>query len=66
MDVMGACCDVENSCIMGYEKPNDCSWVWNKILKTRSVAQPLIKTMIGDGKTTSFWYDNCHPLGHYT
>lgn len=54
---------LKNGALWGAKKPNDCSWVWNKILKMRSLTQPLIKTIIGNGQGTSFWFDNWHPMG---
>lgn len=40
-----------------------CSWVWGRILKLRSVTQPLISVSIGNGDDTSFWFDSWHPSG---
>jgi len=39
----------------------NCSWVWGKILKLRSLAWPKMKYIIGDRMTTSLWFDNWHP-----
>ncbi|KAJ6907746.1 hypothetical protein NC651_018243 [Populus alba x Populus x berolinensis] len=41
--------------------PESCSWAWGKILKLRSLAWPKMKHIIGDGMTTSLWFDNWHP-----
>ncbi|KAJ6904471.1 zinc-binding domain-containing protein [Populus alba x Populus x berolinensis] len=41
--------------------PGNCSWAWGKILKLRSLAWPKMKHIIGDGMTTSIWFDNWHP-----
>jgi len=41
--------------------PENCSWAWGKILKLRSLAWPKMKDIIGDGMTTSLWFDNWHP-----
>ena len=41
--------------------PQNCSWAWGKILKLRSLAWPKMKYIIGDGMTTSLWFDNWHP-----
>ncbi|KAL3598366.1 hypothetical protein D5086_006284 [Populus alba] len=41
--------------------PGSCSWAWGKILKLRSLAWPKMKHVIGDGMTTSLWFDNWHP-----
>lgn len=43
--------------------PSSPSWVWRKLLNLRSIVQPHIKVVIGNGKTTSLWFDNWHPLG---
>jgi len=43
--------------------PSSPSWVWRKLLQLRHLVQPLIKYQIGDGLSTSLWYDNWHPLG---
>lgn len=43
--------------------PSNPSWVWRKMLNIRIIVQPHIKTIIGNGKDTSLWYDNWHPLG---
>jgi len=41
--------------------PENCSWAWGKILKLRSLAWSKMKYIIGDGMTTSLWFDNWHP-----
>jgi hypothetical protein len=41
--------------------PENCSWAWGKILKLRSLALPKMQYIIGDGMTTSLWFDNWHP-----
>lgn len=43
--------------------PSNPSWVWRKLLNLRPLVQPYIKTIVGNGLTTSLWYDNWHPLG---
>lgn len=48
--------------LKGRSTPNDCSWVWRKLLKLRSMMQPHLRYIIGDGKSTKFWYDNWHPM----
>ena len=45
--------------------PGDCSWTWRKILKLRSLARDKIKCVVGNGNSTSLWYDNWHPLGPF-
>jgi hypothetical protein len=43
--------------------PSDPSWVWRKLLALRPIVHPLLKISIGNGKSTSLWFDNWHPLG---
>lgn len=43
--------------------PGSCSWIWRKLLNLRPIVQPYIKHHIGNGHSTSLWYDNWHPLG---
>lgn len=43
--------------------PHLCSWNWRKILKLRHLARPLIKHSIGNGVSTSLWFDDWHPDG---
>ena len=43
--------------------PSSPSWVWRKLLNLRPIVQPHIKIVIGNGKATSLWFDNWHPLG---
>ncbi|KAH7846413.1 hypothetical protein Vadar_013777 [Vaccinium darrowii] len=43
--------------------PSNSSWVWRKFLIIRSIIQPYIKVAIGNGLSTSLWFDNWHPLG---
>ena len=43
--------------------PSTCSWTWRKVLQLRPVYRPLIKTLIGDGRHTSLWFDNWLPFG---
>ncbi|XP_058219469.1 uncharacterized protein LOC131330020 [Rhododendron vialii] len=42
--------------------PGDCTWVWRKLLTLRPVVQPYILSILGNGQSTSLWYDNWHPL----
>jgi len=43
--------------------PSNCSWTWRKILQLRDTIRPFIFSDIGDGKNTSLWFDNWHPMG---
>ncbi|KAK3204586.1 hypothetical protein Dsin_018632 [Dipteronia sinensis] len=40
--------------------PHTCSWDWRKLLHLRLIAHPLIKHFIGNGSSTSLWFDNWH------
>lgn len=42
--------------------PRD-SWTWKMILSLRPLAERFIHSIIGNGHTTSFWFDNWTPLG---
>lgn len=39
------------------------SWIWRKILKLRSIAATFLKSEIGNGLSTSFWFDTWNNLG---
>lgn len=39
------------------------SWMWRKILKLREAAKFFYKREVGNGRTTSFWYDNWSTKG---
>ena len=39
------------------------SWNWQNMLKLRDRIRPHLKHTIGNGETTSLWYDNWHPRG---
>ena len=39
------------------------SWTWKAILSLRHTAAGLLKSNIGNGKSTSFWHDNWTPFG---
>lgn len=43
--------------------PSSPSWTWRKLLQLRPLIQSFFQYQIGDGSTTSLWYDNWHPLG---
>ena len=44
--------------------PRNYSWSWRKILGLRSLIRRFICYRIGDGCSTSLWFDNWHPGGH--
>ncbi|XP_058195022.1 uncharacterized protein LOC131311543 [Rhododendron vialii] len=43
--------------------PPSASWTIRKIFKLRSLVQPWIKSVVGNGLDTFLWLDNWHPLG---
>ncbi|XP_043687599.1 uncharacterized protein LOC122638815 [Telopea speciosissima] len=43
--------------------PQNCSWVWRKVLKYRHLVEPNIHHVIGSGHLTRLWLDNWHPRG---
>ncbi|GJZ21446.1 RNA-directed DNA polymerase, eukaryota, reverse transcriptase zinc-binding domain protein [Tanacetum coccineum] len=38
------------------------SWIWRRILNVRGLLRNHIVSKIGDGKGTSLWFDNWHPI----
>lgn len=40
-----------------------CSWAWKKILQLRAKVRLSFWWRIGDGLSTSLWFDNWHPRG---
>ncbi|KAK3218471.1 hypothetical protein Dsin_012441 [Dipteronia sinensis] len=45
--------------------PCTCSWNWRKLLHLRPLVRPLIQHFIGNGSSTSLWFDNWHPDGPF-
>nr|GEY62813.1 hypothetical protein [Tanacetum cinerariifolium] len=43
------------------KKKGSC-WAWKKILKIRGLIKEHIFHKIGDGRNTSLWFDNWHPI----
>lgn len=41
----------------------ECSWAWRKMMKLRHLARDKVIHLIGNGRSTSLWFDNWHPLG---
>ncbi|XP_033143250.1 uncharacterized protein LOC103860217 [Brassica rapa] len=39
------------------------SWAWKRLLKLRTLAIRFCKSVLGNGRTTSFWFDAWTPLG---
>ncbi|XP_022026078.1 uncharacterized protein LOC110926659 [Helianthus annuus] len=46
-----------------FESKVEMCWGWRKILEFRSSLRDHIIHKIGNGQTTSAWFDNWHPLG---
>lgn len=45
------------------KQPTCCSWAWKKILQLRVEVRLSFWCRIGDGLSTSLWFDNWHPRG---
>ncbi|KAJ0955627.1 putative reverse transcriptase zinc-binding domain-containing protein [Helianthus annuus] len=43
--------------------PTNCCWSWRKILQLRPIIRNYIWTSLGDGSSTSAWYDTWSALG---
>ena len=43
--------------------PHNCSWTWRKILQLREEICPLMRYSIGNGISTSLWFDPWLPFG---
>ncbi|PQQ09095.1 uncharacterized protein Pyn_22910 [Prunus yedoensis var. nudiflora] len=43
--------------------PSICSWNWRKMLNLRDILRSHFFHAIGDGESTSLWFDNWHPHG---
>ncbi|XP_022014523.1 uncharacterized protein LOC110914019 [Helianthus annuus] len=43
--------------------PTNCCWSWRKILQLRPIIRNYIWTSLGDGRSTSAWYDTWGALG---
>ncbi|WZY87154.1 hypothetical protein YC2023_033538 [Brassica napus] len=39
------------------------SWIWRKLLKIRDQAATFLRSEVGNGKTTLFWFDNWLSMG---
>lgn len=39
------------------------SWMWKKMIKIREVARNFHKKKLGNGRKTSFWFDNWSEKG---
>lgn len=39
------------------------SWMWRKMLKLRDVVKKFYRKEIGNGRHTSFWFDNWSECG---
>ena len=43
--------------------PTNCSWIWRKLLKLRSLFRPYIRYIVGNGQLTWLWFDFWLPMG---
>uniref|UniRef100_A0A2N9HTC6 Reverse transcriptase domain-containing protein n=1 Tax=Fagus sylvatica TaxID=28930 RepID=A0A2N9HTC6_FAGSY len=43
--------------------PQECSWGWRKLLKSRIEVRKLISYEVGDGNNIFLWHDKWHPNG---
>ena len=43
--------------------PQECSWGWRKLLKSRIEARKLISYEVGDGNNIFLWHNKWHPNG---
>lgn len=39
------------------------SWSWKSLLRLRELAETFVKVTVGNGESTSFWFDNWTPMG---
>ncbi|KAL0759958.1 hypothetical protein Bca101_076108 [Brassica carinata] len=53
--------NISNFCII--KTSSSYSWLMNKLIKTRDLCYPLIKRQLGNGISTSFWFDNWPTYG---
>jgi hypothetical protein len=54
---------IKNKSFWTMKVPQDCSWAWRKILKSREKAKEYVLNAIGNGENTLFWKDPWHPAG---
>ncbi|KAM5554729.1 hypothetical protein ABKV19_022906 [Rosa sericea] len=57
---------LRNNSFWNAPHPAVCSWNWRKMLKIRELCRSFFANIIGDGRSTSLWFDNWHPLGPLT
>uniref|UniRef100_A0A5B7BDA2 Reverse transcriptase zinc-binding domain-containing protein n=1 Tax=Davidia involucrata TaxID=16924 RepID=A0A5B7BDA2_DAVIN len=45
------------------KRPPECSWIWGKLLKLRDRFKTLVQHIVGNGMSTSLWFDQWLPEG---
>lgn len=56
---------VKDDCFWSVVTPSVCSWNWRQLLKLRPIVRPLIRAIIGNGRSVFLWKDiwlGCFPL----
>lgn len=54
---------LQNKCFWDIEPSQNDSWAWKNLLKLRPFALTFCRTKLGNGQSTSFWFDSWTPLG---
>ena len=54
---------IKNRCLWNVKLLQGSSWTVRKMFKLREMAQPLIRSVVGDSSEVFLWFDNWHPLG---
>ncbi|KAG7573766.1 Reverse transcriptase zinc-binding domain [Arabidopsis suecica] len=54
---------LQNDSFWSIKESTKFSWMWNSLLKLRPTAANFLKSIVGNGHNTSFWFDLWTPLG---
>lgn len=54
---------IKSKCMWSMKVPASSSGTNKKIFKLRTIVQPSIKCIVGNGSKTFLWWDNWHPMG---
>ena len=54
---------LQNKCFWTIEPSATHSWMWKRLLKLRPLALQLCRSVLGNGDSTSFWFDVWTPFG---